>query len=141
MAQTTEEQYGACLHEYTVKEAIHDRAVLGFNVEYKTTMPDWAEDEIDEEFYDDERHMLAVLDAILNRSTRKLGFKNGVGNTYEAILTVKSIARAQAYYSLIKKVKNGETSLKISESVKKVLPDFPKVAITYSVTENDADSA
>lgn len=140
LAQTTEEQYGACLHEYTVKEAIHDRAVLGFNVEYQTTMPDWAEDEIDEEFYDDERHMLAVLDAILNRSKRKLGFKNGVGNTYEAILTVKSIARAQAYYSLIKKVKNGETSLKISESVKKVLPDFPKVAITYSVTENDADS-
>lgn len=140
LAQTTEEQYGACLHEYTVKEAIHDRAVLGFNVEYQTTMPDWAEDEIDEEFYDDERHMLAVLDAILNRSKRKLGFKNGVGNTYEAILTVKSIARAKAYYSLIKKVKNGETSLKISESVKKVLPDFPKVAITYSVTENDADS-
>lgn len=141
LAQTTEEQYGACLHEYTVKEAIHDRAVLGFNVEYQTTMPDWAEDEIDEEFYDDERHMLAVLDAILNRSKRKLGFKNGVGNTYEAILTVKSIARAQAYYTLIKKVKNGETSLKISESVKKVLPDFPKVAITYSVTENDVDSA
>jgi len=141
LAQTTEEQYGACLHEYTVKEAIHDRAVLGFNVEYQTTMPDWAEDEIDEEFYDDERHMLTVLDAILNRSKRKLGFKNGVGNTYEAILTVKSIARAQAYYTLIKKVKNGETSLKISESVKKVLPDFPKVAITYSVTENDADSA
>ena len=140
LAQTTEEQYGACLHEYTVKEAIHDRAVLGFNVEYQTTMPDWAEDEIDEEFYDDERHMLTVLDAILNRSKRKLGFKNGVGNTYEAILTVKSIARAQAYYTLIKKVKNNETSLKISESVKKVLPDFPKVAITYSVTENDADS-
>lgn len=140
LAQTTEEQYGYCLHEYTVKEAIHDRAVLGFNVEYQTTMPDWAEDEIDEEFYDDERHMLAVLDAILNRSKRKLGFKNGVGNTYEAILTVKSIARAQAYYTLIKKVKNGETSLEISESVKKVLPDFPKVAITYSVTENDVDS-
>lgn len=140
LAQTTEEQYGYCLHEYTVKEAIHDRAVLGFNVEYQTTMPDCAEDEIDEEFYDDERHMLAVLDAILNRSKRKLGFKNGVGNTYEAILTVKSIARAQAYYTLIKKVKNGETSLEISESVKKVLPDFPKVAITYSVTENDVDS-
>ena len=140
LAQTTEEQYGACLHEYTVKEAIHDRAVLGFNVEYQTTMPDWAEDEIDEEFYDDERHMLAVLDAILNRSKRKLGFKNGVGNTYEAILTVKSIARAQAYYTLIKKVKNGQTTLRISESVKKVLPDFPKVAITYSVTENDAES-
>lgn len=140
LAQTTEEQYGDCLHQYTVKEAIHDKAVLGFNVEYQTTMPGWAEDEIDEERYDDEGHMLAVLDAILNRSRRKLGFQNGVGKTYEAILTVKSIARAQAYYNLIKQVKNGEKSLSISENVKKVLPDFPKVAITYSVTENEADS-
>ena len=79
LAQTTEEQYGDCLHQYTVKEAIHDKAVLGFNVEYRTTMPGWAEDEIDEERYDDEGHMLAVLDAILNRSRRKLGFQNGVG--------------------------------------------------------------
>lgn len=140
LAQTTEEQYGSCLHEYTVKEAIHDRAVLGFNVEYHTTMPDWAEEVIDDELYDDERHMLAVLDAILNRSKKKLGFRNGVGKTYEAILTVKSISRAQAYYNLIKQVKNGEKSLNISESIKKILPDFPKVAITYSITENEADS-
>lgn len=140
LAQTTEAQYGSCLHEYTVKEAIHDRAVLGFNVEYHTTMPDWAEEEIDDELYDDERHMLAVLDAILNRSKRKLGFENGVGKTYEAILTVKSISRAQAYYNLIKQVKNGEKSLNISESIKKILPDFPKVAITYSLTENEVDS-
>lgn len=140
LAQTTEDQYGSCLHEYTVKEAIHDRAVLGFNVEYHTTMPDWAEEEIDDELYDDERHMLAVLDAILNRSKKKLGFKNGIGKTYEAILTVKSISRAQAYYNLIKQVKNGEKSLNISESIKKILPDFPKVAITYSLTENEVDS-
>ena len=140
LAQTTEEQYGSCLHEYTVKEAIHDRAVLGFKVEYHTTMPDLAEEEIDDELYDDECHMLAVLDAILNRSKKKLGLKNGVGKTYEAILTVKSISRAQAYYNLIKQVKNGEKSLNISESIKKILPDFPKVAITYSLTENEVDS-
>ncbi|HFI0398903.1 TPA: type I restriction endonuclease subunit R [Streptococcus suis] len=140
LAQTTEEQYGPCLHEYTVKEAIHDRAVLGFQVEYKTTMPGWDEDEIEDEFYDDERHMLSVLDSILNKSKRKLGFQNGVGKTYEGLLTVKSIARAQAYYDLIQEVKAGHKSLTISESVKKVLPDFPKVAITYSVTENDESS-
>ncbi|MBY4972370.1 type I restriction endonuclease subunit R [Streptococcus suis] len=140
LAQTTEEQYGPCLHEYTVKEAIHDRAVLGFQVEYKTTMPGWYEDEIEDEFYDDERHMLSVLDSILNKSKRKLGFQNGVGKTYEGLLTVKSIARAQAYYDLIQEVKAGHKSLTISESVKKVLPDFPKVAITYSVTENDESS-
>ena len=34
---TTEEQYGACLARYTIKEALHDGAVLGFQVEYHNT--------------------------------------------------------------------------------------------------------
>lgn len=136
LPQTTQEQYGDCLHQYTVKEAIHDKAVLGFQVEYKTTMPHLAEDSIPEEAYTDERHMLKVLDSIFNHSKRKLGIDNGVGKTYDALLTVSSIAQAQAYYRLIKAVKNGETPLTISEDVKKVLPDFPKIAITYSITEN-----
>ena len=33
LAQTTEQLYGECLHSYTIKEAIHDEAVLGFMVE------------------------------------------------------------------------------------------------------------
>lgn len=45
LARTTEEQYGKRVHEYTVKEAIHDKAVLGFQVEYKTTI---SEDELNE---------------------------------------------------------------------------------------------
>lgn len=137
LAQTTEQQYGKCLHQYTVKEAIHDKAVLGFQVEYKTTIPDMPEDSIPEEAYDHEEHMLAVLNSIINQSRKKLGFNNGIGQTFEGLLTVKSIARAQAYYDLIKKVKAGETDLVISKKVKEKLPDFPKVAITYSITEND----
>lgn len=140
LAQTTEEQYGKCLHEYTVKEAIHDKAVLGFQVEYQTTMPDIAEEEIQESYYENKEHMLRVLDGVLNQSKRKLGFKNGAGATYVGLLTVKSIARAQAYYDLIKEIKEEQSSLRISESIKKVLPNFPKVAITYSVTENEEDS-
>ena len=61
----------------------------------------------------------------------------GKGLTYEAMLTVPSIAIAQDYYELLMRVKNGEDELKISEDVKKALPDFPKFAITYSVTENE----
>ena len=38
------------------------------------------------------------------------------------------------------RIKEGEDELKISEDVKKVLPDFPKVAITFSVTENKDSS-
>ena len=33
LPQTTDELYGACLHSYTIKNAIHDEAVLGFMVE------------------------------------------------------------------------------------------------------------
>lgn len=32
--------FGKCLHTYTIKEAIKDRNVLGFNVEFHTTIPE-----------------------------------------------------------------------------------------------------
>lgn len=143
LAQTTEELYGRKLHEYTVKEAIHDGAVLGFKVDYKSTLvlDDGADEKtIVDEAYEYEEHMLQVLDTIINHSKGPLGFKNGVGKTYNAILTVKSIAMAQKYYDLLKRIKKGQASIKINESIKRVLPDFPKVAITYSVTENEEDS-
>ena len=84
--------------------------------------------------------MLRVLDIILNKSYYKLGFQNGKGQTYEGLLTTSSIQIAQKYYELLTKVKNGETSLEIDEKIKQVLPDFPKFAITYSVTENEEGS-
>ena len=33
LARTTEELYGPVLHKYTIKEAIHDGAVLGFQIQ------------------------------------------------------------------------------------------------------------
>lgn len=165
LPRTTEQQYGRRLHEYTVKEAIHDQAVLGFQIEYKST---FSEEEMDQaimqlhgetnidldemeisekeallpkEVYEDEKHMLQVLHSIINKSRKKLGFNNGSGQTYEAILTTSSIAQAQHYYDLIKRIKAGETIIQISEKTKSVLPDFPKVAITYSISENEEASS
>lgn len=138
LAQTTEELYGPCLHSYTIKEAIHDGAVLGFNVENlgpKDVKPDE-----EDAYYHSEGHMRNVLNVILNQSLSKFGMQNGRGKSYEAMLTVESIAAAQKYYDFILKVKNGEDELKISEDVKKVLPDFPKVAVTFSVSENEESS-
>jgi len=164
LARTTEQQYGKRLHEYTVKEAIHDKAVLGFQVEYQSTFSEeslnrvvakmYAEDLVDVEemdlaeredilpkvVYEDEYHMLEVIHSIINKSRRKLGFSKGPGQTYAAILTTSSIAQAQKYYDLFKKVKAGETELKISEETRRVLPDFPKIAITYSISENEEAS-
>lgn len=138
LPRTTEELYGERLHKYTIQNAIHDNSVLGFQVEHNG--PKNVSDEADSSVYDNETHMLKVLDVILNKSYHKLGFQNGKGKTYEALLTTSSIQLAQKYYDLLTRVKNGETSLQIDEKVKQVLPDFPKFAITYSVTENEEGS-
>lgn len=138
LPRTTEDLYGERLHRYTIQNAIHDKAVLGFQVEHNG--PKDMEDETDSSVYDSETHMLKVLDIILNKSYHKLGFQNGKGQTYEGLLTTSSIQRAQQYYELLTRVKNGETSLAIDERIKQILPDFPKFAITYSVTENEEGS-
>lgn len=94
LARTTEQQYGRRLHEYTVKEAIHDKAVLGFQVEYKSTLseeqlddlirqldsegklsiedmeiPD-KESRLPKSIFEDDRHMLEVIDSIINGSRK-----------------------------------------------------------------------
>ena len=138
LPRTTEELYGKCLHKYTIQNAIKDNAVLGFQVEHNG--PKNMEDETDPSLYDNETHMLRVLDIILNKSYQKFGLQNGKGQTYEAILTTSLIQLAQKYYELLSKVKNGETDLEIDERMKQVLPDYPKFAITYSVTENEEGS-
>ena len=133
LARTTKQLYGDCLHSYTIKEAIHDEAVLGFMVE--TMGANVAQDDTD--IYDTEDHMRKVLDVILNQSQNKFGFQNGRGKTYVALLTVSSISKAQRYYNLLDNIKKGNDSLKINENIKKALPDFPKFAITYSLSENE----
>ena len=138
LPRTTEALYGECLHKYTIMNAIHDNAVLGFQVEHNG--PKNIDDETDSKVYENEKHMLKVLDVILNKSYHKLGFQNGKGKTYVGLLTTSSIQQAQKYYELLTKVKNGETPLVIDEKIKQVLPDFPKLAITYSVSENKDNS-
>ena len=87
---------------YTVKEAIHDEAVLGFMVENLGAKD--LSDDAAKKVYETEGHMRKVLNVILNQSYDKFGMKNGRGRTYEAILTTSSIAMAQKYYDLLKKV-------------------------------------
>ncbi len=135
LPQTTEQLYGKCLHSYTIKEAIHDEAVLGFMVENlgaKDVSADNAK-----QVCETEEHMRKVLNVILNQSYDKFGMRNGRGRTYEAILTTSSIAIAQKYYDLLTKIKEGKDELKISDDIHKALPDFPKFAITYSLSENE----
>ena len=154
-----------CLHAYTIKEAIGDGAVLGFKVQgmgfSRSTLEDLASklqlmDELDlddisdkdlestvvkayasqtgRNIYDDDAHRLEVVDYIINRSAAKLWLDAPTGESFEGLLTVGSIQEAQHYYKLFKKfVADG----KVSENIRKLLPDFPKIAITYTVGENE----
>ena len=147
-ARTTEQQYGKCLHKYTIKDAIRDKAVLGFQVEEESNVSEDA-DESDTDARNKEyaslSHMKAVVRRILNNSYRKLGIynKDNRGYTYDAIFTTSSIKQAQKYYRIFRDVINDkDPDIKIPNRIKKVLPDFPKIAITYSIGENgDGDEA
>lgn len=147
-ARTTEQQYGKCLHKYTIKDAIRDKAVLGFQVEEESNASEDA-DESDTDARNKEyaslSHMKAVVKRILNNSYRKLGIynKDNRGYTYDAIFTTSSIKQAQKYYRIFRDVINDkDPDIKIPNRIKKVLPDFPKIAITYSIGENgDGDEA
>lgn len=147
-ARTTEQQYGKCLHKYTIKDAIRDKAVLGFQVEEEGSNSEDT-DESDKDArtreYTSISHMKAVVKRIIKNSYRKLGIynKDSRGYSYDAIFTTSSIKQAQKYYQIFHDIINGtDPDIKIPTYIKKVLPDFPKVAITYSIGENgDGDEA
>lgn len=164
LARTTEELYGPVLHKYTIKEAIYDGAVLGFqiqsmgkgkeslqeialqnNLETQDKLADMSETDLEklvlrrceasnQDLYNNPTHREKVVDYILNRSSGKFNINAGAGNTFEAMLTCSSIKEAQAYYKLFKEFKKRG---KIQEGILSKLPDFPKVAITYTVGENE----
>lgn len=158
LPQTTEEQFGQRLHEYTIKEAIGDKAVLGFQVENKQMItndqayeiveehfpeknvydmdPYDLEKYIPEEYFETDAYKLKVIDDIINNMAWKFALDREPGKSYGAILTTSSIKDAQKYYELFKRVKSLESDIKISDRIRKKQADFPKIAITYSISEN-----
>ena len=165
LAQTTQDLYGDCLHQYTIKEAIADHAVLGFHIqsmghsldsfrELAVALECYDEASVGDipaatlerdvinafnrsspsGFYDSDDHRNRVIDYIVNRCHQKLRLNAPDGQAYEGLLTVPSIEIAQRYYRLFKQfVADGG----VSEKIRQLLPDFPKVAITYTVGENE----
>lgn len=158
LPQTTEEQFGKRLHEYTVKEAIGDGAVLGFQVDnmdmigesvydivanvkpdmdvYKYERED-LESYIPDKVYENDEYKLAVIDKIINGMARRFALDRGRGKTYGAILTTSSIKDAKDYYRLFRQVIEGSSEVKVSDRIKSMVADFPKIAMTYSIVEND----
>ena len=183
LARTTYDQYGDCLHTYTIKNALEDGAVLGFQVEHETTIeatsidnqlyrqlsvepshasysPEEINDEIDgmspiqkeaslsKEIYEQEEHIQKVIQKMFrpDNAYTKFDFRNG-RPTKSAILTTSSIAMAKRYYRAIKELTQTEDWMQevfpmhpIREGRTMDDPDFPRIAITYSLEENSETS-
>ncbi|MBO8415968.1 MAG: type I restriction endonuclease subunit R [Proteobacteria bacterium] len=163
LPRITEDQYGPCLHSYTVKEAIHDHAVLGFQLNYQgldeehlksfaaeleiknyqdMAMPELERrveksyvERFDRSIYDNREHKKQVVDYIINKCRHKFNLGEAEsGKAYEALLTCESIKDAQEYYELFCEFKDKGW---VKENIRELCPDFPKVAITYTVGENE----
>lgn len=129
--------FGVPLHVYTIKEAIADKNVLGFNVQFKETIKapeNPSEEDIDDNVkasvYDtSERHVeLVVKDILNNWKTRSANRK------YNAMFTVHvggnkaSTPRAMEYY---------DEFIKQNES--RIPEERIKVAISFSMDTSNSD--
>uniref|UniRef100_UPI00359FB262 type I restriction endonuclease subunit R, EcoR124 family n=1 Tax=Jeotgalibaca porci TaxID=1868793 RepID=UPI00359FB262 len=183
LARTTDDQYGDVLHTYTIKNALEDGSVLGFQVEHEDTIepislnnqihrelravekyasysPEQLNKVIDEfdnikkesfikpTVYERDEHIEKVIRKIFrpDNAYTKFDFKNGKPQK-SAILTTSSIAMAKKYYVAIKAMTAQEDWMEKEFSKYPIRtgrtmddPDFPRIAITYSLDENDANA-
>jgi len=172
-ARTTQQQYGDLLHAYTTKNAMDDKSVLNFQVEYHCLLDDdsrraflykkvkekypkldsakkitdMTEIETEElqgtELFEQDKYIETMLRKIFKRQSVIERFKvmNGFP-TMSAILTTHSIAQAKRIYRKLQEMKAEDTLLNGKELDERHMlrdPDFPRVAITYSLSENQAE--
>lgn len=107
VTQTTEKLFGECLHSYLIKDAIFDNNVLGFHIEYITTMKG-AYDENDstmteaidvgELFMADDRMTMVANHIIQNHKAKTRN------RQYTAIFAVSSIPVLIKYYNIFKSI-------------------------------------
>ena len=184
LARTTHDQYGEQLHTYTIKNALDDNSVLGFQVEHEDTIQQTTlnnhifkqlqvnekyasysvdgindmidqmpaiekEDYLDASVYERDEHIQKVLHKIFRPDNAyvKFDFQNGRPQK-SAILTTSSIDMAKKYYHAIKAMTKepnwiqrefADHPIRTGRTIED--PDFPRIAITYSLQENEVDSA
>ncbi|MCY9514051.1 type I restriction endonuclease subunit R [Paenibacillus apiarius] len=183
LARTTRDQYGEVLHTYTIKNALEDGAVLGFQVEHEDTIEptslnnyifnqlrlnekyanfsnDQINDMIDQmdgiekeshlepSTFESDEHIQKVIHKIFRPDNAyiKFDFQNGRPQK-SAILTTSSIDMAKRYYQAIKEMTKDPEWLtkefaghpiRTGRTIED--PDFPRIAVTYSIQENEESS-
>lgn len=109
--RTTEDVFGERLHSYMIKEAIFDRNVLGFNIEYISTYKgqydiedtDLVEDIDRQEVLESDERVSLIANHIIDHHTTKTRIS---GNKYTALFATSSIPMLVKYYDEFKKIKH-----------------------------------
>lgn len=165
LARTTEDLYGPCLHQYTIKEALHDHAVLGFQVQNSGFSRGELEEvaselkiPIDKDISDASR---AELESSILTTYKKKTNKNFYDSPKHRAKVINYIVnksthllhlkepKGEAFSAILtvpcidiaqkyyKELKEFIANGGVKENVKQYCSDFPKFAITYSVGENE----
>lgn len=107
ITQTTEKLFGECLHSYLIKDAIFDNNVLGFHIEYMTTItgnydendPTMTEAiDVSELYMADERMTMIANHIVQNHKAKTRN------RQYTAIFAVSSIPMLIKYYDIFKSI-------------------------------------
>ena len=174
-ARTTADQYNYprgsdgkplckdALHSYTTKNAMEDKSVLNFQVEYNCLLDEddfedflskIAKDKISDlspiereafqenALFEQDDYIEKMLEKIFKRRSVLEHFKFVNGHpTMSAVLTTHSIAQAKLIYHKLQEMKKAGVLLYDKGSGKETIrdADFPRVAITYSLSENQSD--
>ena len=128
--RTTKDLFEECLHKYVITDAIRDKNVLKFSIEYISTFKkkeevvDFKVDDIDTaEVMEAPERLNAITDYIILNHNRKTHNKK-----FTAIFCVSNVATLIKYYELFKtKKEEGLHDLKIA------------TIFSYQANENDAD--
>ncbi len=107
--RTTADIFGDCLHQYLIKEAIFDRNVLGFNVEYIETYKGQFDDDdttmvedIDrKEVLENDERVSLIANYIVGSHAIKTRINK---NRYTAIFATSSIPMLMKFYDEFKKI-------------------------------------
>ena len=153
--RTTADIFGKCLHYYLIKDAIHDKNVLGFSVDYIKTF-NLTIDETDltkvsgidkKEVWDNQERLDLITNHIAKNHNRKSKLKG-----YNALFAVDSIDVLVKYYDTFKKL---DSNLKIAgiftyganedleekgehsrESIERMIKDYNNMFATNFSTDN-----
>ncbi|MDR3223706.1 MAG: type I restriction endonuclease subunit R [Methanobrevibacter sp.] len=119
--RTTKDIFGEKLHDYVIKDAIHDQNVLGFSVEYrgnvalKSSSDKQVQDINRKEFLESEDRLEKIIDFIIEKHDAVTHNRE-----FNGLFAVSSIDVLKKYYTIFKKkieerkVDNPEYDLKIA---------------------------